>query len=359
MGNTGDEAILRGLQSVLGKIWADSEISVMGRGKLLPVGIRSFLKALVKPRLFLEPYRIIKSCDIFILGGGGLFTDEERPFVSLFWALHGYVAHLLKKKVLCLGISVGKISFFNRWFVKKVLKVAKIVMVRDQHSQRIMEKMGIKSYLGCDFASMNFKTLCHGELVEPCQTNKRILRQAHDDNYIVISARPFKNIDEKLYTILAQLCDTVIEKHGLAVKLIPFQKGEGNDSKILHKIFEQVRQKDKVKIENFYENINELMQTLANEQVVVSMRLHAGILSALTGTPFIPLNYMEKVSDFWEMFPDIKPIDINKINIDDLAERFQNIYSNGRNNKAVFEKISMDLRGKAQETEELLAKLLR
>ena len=88
-----------------------------------------------------------------------------------------------------------------------------------------MEKMGIKSYLGCDFASMNFKTLCHGELVEPCQTNKRILRQAHDDNYIVISARPFKNIDEKLYTILAQLCDTVIEKHGLAVKLIPFQKG--------------------------------------------------------------------------------------------------------------------------------------
>ena len=106
----------------------------------------------------------------------------------------------------------------------------------------------------------------------------------------------------------------------------------------MHKIFEQVRQKDKVKIENFYENINELMQTLANAQVVVSMRLHAGILSALTGTPFIPLNYMEKVSDFWEMFPDIKPIDINKINIDDLAERFQNIYSNGRNNKAVFEK---------------------
>lgn len=348
MGNIGDEAILQGLKSILCKIWPNSEISVMGRGKLLPIGIRSFLKALIKPRLFWQPIKLIKSCDIFILGGGGLFTDEERPFVSLFWALHGFAAHLLKKKVLCLGISVGKIHIFNRWFVKKVLKLAKIVMVRDRHSQEILEKVGVKSYLGCDFASV-------AQNVPASAKNAQ-----HDiNNYIVISARQFKNIDEKLYKILAQLCDAVIEKYGLAVKLISFQKGEENDIKILHKIFEQVKQRNKVKVENFYEDIDELITVLANAKIVIAMRLHAGILSAIAGTPFIPLNYMEKVSDFWEMFPDIKTLDLNKINVDNLLEAFRDIYSAERQHKGIFEKISTDLRRKAQETEELLLLSLR
>ena len=65
---------------------------------------------------------------------------------------------------------------------------------------------------------------------------------------------------------------------------------------------------------------------------------------------------MEKVSDFWEMFPDIKPIDINKINIDDLAERFQNIYSNGRNNKAVLKNIN-GFKGKGSRNRRVVGKI--
>lgn len=344
MGNTGDEAILGGLKLILHKIWPQSEIIVMGREKLLPIGIRSFLKTLIKPRLFLEPFKIIKSCDVFILGGGGLFTDEENPFVSFFWAFHGFMAQLLKKPVLCLGVSVGKMSFINKIFVKKVLSRAKIIMVRDFNSQKILAKMGIKSYLGCDFAILGCNVLTQS--------------QAKNNNYIVISMRQFKNLDDRLYKILAQFCDAVIEKYGLAVKLIPFQKGEENDSKVLYKIFVQVRQKDKIKVEDFHENINELMQILANAQLVVAMRLHAGILAAIAGTPFIPLAYMNKVSDFWENFPEIKPIQFSEINIDDLLKRFQSIYSKEREHRDIAEKISINLREKAQKTEELLKKLV-
>ena len=54
----------------------------------------------------------------------------------------------IEEEGFVLGNKCRKISFFNRWFVKKVLKVAKIVMVRDQHSQELWRKWGLSHIWG-------------------------------------------------------------------------------------------------------------------------------------------------------------------------------------------------------------------
>ena len=58
------------------------------------------------------------------------------------------------------------------------------------------------------------------------------------------------------------------------------------------------------------------------------MRLHAGIISLMTETPFIALNYMNKVSDFWCEFKDIPIIDIDKIKIPEIIQILANALNN-------------------------------
>lgn len=306
--NVGDEAILAGLESLIKKTDPAAEISVMGKGSLLPFGLRSCLKSIFSRRMR-KPRLLVKSCDVFILGGGGLFTDEEGPAVSLFWALHGLYAHWVGKPVYCIGISVGKIRFWNKFFVKKLFGVSKAVTVRDKASFELLKKWGIKCVLATDLA---------------LALTYEIKDSDQRKNYIVISARRFKNSDKILYKELAQLCDYVIEKHGFNVRLLPFQSGGQFDEYILHKIFEHAKHKENIKIEPFTADLDKILNILGNAKAVIAMRLHAGILSLVTETPFIPLTYMQKVSDFWAECDYIKPLSILN-NADDLSTSFDSL----------------------------------
>lgn len=328
--NFGDEVILEVLKKLVLEAYPNSEIVVMGKFGapqtvgLLPLGGRSLLKALlIKPALFFKPYRAIKSCDLFILGGGGLFTDEEGPFVSAFWALHGLIAHMLGKPVAILGVSVAKLNFWNKWLVKKVFQVAKMSNVRDRGSQEVLGRLGIQTKVMTDLAVLLN--------IQKNKTNQQ-------NKYVAISFRQYKNTPLNLYTNLAHFCDYVTGKLGLNIRLISLHDGAKNDEQILNKIFELIKAKENVFIHKFV-SIDDTVKLLKNAELVVAMRLHAGIISALCETPFIPIGYMQKVNDFWAEFQDMKPMDIRSDN-DVLVKRFNEIW----NNYGVHKKSVIDIR---------------
>lgn len=346
--NIGDEAILKGIKALLKQVFPESEIVVFGRGMLFSFGFRSFFRAMFKLELWSKPLQALRSCDIFILGGGGLFTDEEMFFVPIFWALHGFAALLLKKPLICLGISVGPLNKLNQVIVKNLFLKAKLIIVRDQRSFELLKKWGIdKVYKTSDLA-LYLSGIAKNSGREPVDGRK---------NYIIISARRFRNLDEKLYTILAQFCDAAIAKYGLQIRLIPFQNEAQNDAYVLNKIFEQMQHREHVFVHDFNENIDDLINVFANAELVIGMRLHAGILSLIAGTPFIPLSYMQKVNDFWREF-EIELLDIQKLRLDDLLNIFQKIYNNRKEHREKISKIKEKLAKKAKFSEEILSKLL-
>ena len=327
--NFGDEVILEVLKRLVLEAYPNSEIVVMGKPGmsktlgLLPLGVRSLFMAFLRPSLFLKPYRAIKSCDLFILGGGGLFTDEEGSFVSAFWALHGLIAHMLGKPVAIIGVSVAKLNFWNKWLVKRVFKVAKMSNVRDRVSQYLLSRLGIQTKVMTDLAVL-------------LKIPKNEINQ--QTKYVAISLRRYKNMPLNLYTNLAHFCNCVAGELGLDIRLISLHDGVGNDERILNKIFELVEVKEKVSVHKFV-SIDDTVKLLANAEVVVAMRLHAGIISALCETPYIPIGYMRKVKDFWAEFEDIKPIDIRSDN-DVLVRSFNEIWNNYR----LYKKSVIDIR---------------
>lgn len=326
--NVGDCSILQALKGLVSQYHPKSEITVMGASNLFPFGIKSFFRAIFRPFLWLKPYRLIKSCDRFILGGGGLFTNEEMPWVPVFWALHGAVAYLMGKPVYCLGVSVSPISGLNKLVTKWFLGRCQTVVVRDPASQKLLKSWGISCELGTDLALA----------LDYSPTHKKDSKK-----FIVLSIRRFKKDDEILYKKLAQCCDSIVEKKGMDIRLIPFQQGDEFDVVVLNKILAQCLHGEHIFVDKYYDNLGELLSVLSQASLVIGMRLHATILSLLVGTPFIALSYMKKVSDFWAEFNDIKTLDLNRFSIDELTNSTSKLLENSDNIKQSLKKTKEEL----------------
>ncbi|MBI2638753.1 polysaccharide pyruvyl transferase family protein [Candidatus Peregrinibacteria bacterium] len=342
MKNIGDEAILAGLKKLILEQIPDAEIKVMARGSLFPIGFRSLFNSIFHPSMWFKPLSIVKNCDVFILGGGGLFSEEERYLSPLFWAFHGLIAAWCKKPVYCLGISVSRLGFLNKFFCKILFQKSKAVIVRDIASKNLLQEWGILSVLGTDPAIV-LDTDCEDE--------------TQQENYVAISFRPFKNLNDNSYKIIAQFCDSIIEKFGLSIRFIPFQNEYQIDTQILHTIFDHVKRKDKIIIHEFNENFNELLKILAKAEMVIGMRLHSGILSILAQSPFISLSYMDKVKDFWSEFPKVACLDLDTLHIDNLISQFEKIWNDRREYRRISRETKTFLKKRSSVFSNLLAEL--
>lgn len=314
--NVGDEAILQGMRRVLDTAFPGSHIQVMGTGNVLPLGLRSFLKALAAGRM---PHgiKMIRECDLFILGGGGLFCDEEGPFVSAFWALHGLMAKFLGKKLAVLGISIGKLTRYNAPFVRRLFKRADLVIVRDEFSANILDSWNVKNHVCADFATLGL------DQDTPCRTNK--------DKYVVISIRPFGINANELYKKIALLCDRIVHEYGFNIVFLPMSAIGQNDTGVLNKIFDLMTHQSKAHVEDFSPDLGSVISILANAECVVGMRLHSCILASMYGVPVIPLSYMSKVANYWSRASDVMTFDLESHGADDILKRFREIVHTGKN----------------------------
>lgn len=338
--NLGDEAILEALKYALGNKYPGAEFVVFGKGMQFPIGIRSFIKSIFLPKLWKKPVSAIKTCDLFILGGGGLFTDEEGMFVPVYWALQGLLARIFCKKVICLGISIGRLNTLNKVITKLFLKRLKLITVRDEKSYLKLLKWGIKSY---NLSDLTF--------LLPYNYTKIYNKQ----KYVVLSLRKFKKLTPISYKIIAQACDELIEKYGFNIKLLPFQAGTEYDTGILNKIYELSKNKNKICVLDVStQSIPSIINLLGHAEVIIGMRLHACILASIAGTALIPLSYMQKVDDFWKNEHTFTPININKISVNRLMERFDCLTSHLSETRVKVMEFANANRSKAQKLFSLL-----
>lgn len=317
--NIGDEAILLGLKRLILKCDPRAKITVLGLGTLLPIGIRSFLRSLFNFSRIKRPLEAIKNCDLFILGGGGLFTQEEHYFSAAFWALHGLIALLFKRKVAVIGVSIGILSGINKVLVRALLQRAGAVVVRDGFSLEQVQRWRVKAELLPDLAYY---------ASAPLRGARFIKKSGLEPRYGIISVRDYNKFNNSLYKKIAQLCDAIIQNFGLEIRLIPFQYAICNDTVALNKIFEQMKYKNQAQVLLFTDNIIQILGEISRAEFMIGTRLHSCILSMINRVPFIPLSYMGKVNNIWSSAKFVNVFDIFDIQIDDIIKVLQNIIQN-------------------------------
>jgi polysaccharide pyruvyl transferase CsaB len=289
-GNIGDEMILQGLLNLLKKSDPSAEITVLSgnpsqttkkhkvaASPLFPSGIRSFLKSLFSK--ISKTKKLVKECDYFILGGGGLFGSLTLK-ANIIWGIQAFMAYRMNKPVLMYGQSIGELKgWFRKWIVKKVFNSASLIVVRDTASKSRLKVLSIKQKIHVipDLAfNIPFK-------------RKKSKRKPQ----LILALRQNPQINPKFIKIISEFLNWVINKHNWKIKIINFQNPPSPDA---DKIIHQKIIKNKKNISTFeYKNSKQLLNEFSKSSLVLGMRLHSIISAIITKTPFIAIAYAPKV----------------------------------------------------------------
>lgn len=307
-GNLGDELMLQGILYALSRVSPGARVCVLAHnpgmaaehkeaGNLLveyrylfPFGVRSWVRGLLGGELF-KTLRAMRKSSVFILGGGGLINDET--FMSLIiWGGHVALAKLLNLRVVFWGVSVGPLkSSFGQKAARFILKKVDLAMVRDKSSMGYFETLkGWKGELlqGTDplfhwpEAKFYWPQAKAGEAKMPGK------------KHLIFTFRKWPSIDQNTITFFAQLWDEAIGKYGITVCFLAFQKEYGSDEAILNTIFEQMKEKQAVRVV-IWESPKQVMDLYREADAVFGMRLHSLLLAAYLKKPFFGLAYTDKV----------------------------------------------------------------
>ena len=291
-GNLGDDAILGGIVTELRSIGYSGEIHVphggsktspeiykgLKKAPFIPVGLRSRFKKTRKAAL-----AAIKLADLVILGGGGLFTDEESWKAPLIWAAQAKTCRRLRKPTICFGQSVGPLRhWWSRRLAKQTFKNAIAVHVRDQISVDLLKTWKIEATLGTDPA---FSWLLDQKRTIP---KKPVL---------LVSLREWPGLGSAEWRPIVKEIQVFAKKRKLNPILLSMQQGEDLKDAGLE----------------LYEPTSALaaFEAFEKAQLAVTMRLHAGIFSVAAGTTTLALSYSSKVkgllADSCTVLSDFEP----------------------------------------------------
>ncbi len=324
--NLGDEAILGGILTVLKKNFPAADYSIMSADPektlkhchqsqisgflpadlkftvvgMIPSGVRTFLKTafnLNHWKKFRTTCHAIKKADLFVLGGGGLFNDEQPKSVWI-WFLQVLPAIFFKKNIYCLGQSVGPLkTFAGKTMTRFVMKRAKLIVVRDHFSQELLNKLEIKNvHLLPD--------LVFALKINP-QLNfvKTSFYQYSDHPYVVLSLRQWKisaKKNETNFQNLAAWIDWLYKYKKIKTVMIPFQQlsGQDDDTVTFKQIVGKLYNSEAAEIKTYSGDLLKILQLIKNARAVVGMRLHSLIFATIVNTPFLGLSYSQKVKAF-------------------------------------------------------------
>jgi len=296
MGNLGDEAILEGELTYLKKEISDWEISVLSGNP--EITRKTFLCPSFNRSSLREVFQAVSLCDIFVLGGGGLFQDITSFRSLLYYLFLLELAKMKRKKVAIFAIGIGPLKRkISEFLVRRALLRADIVSLRDKQSFNWAMEKGIKkAFLSADASFL---------LAPPAPRERK--------KEIGVSLRSWKGLrTEEVKSFLRE-----IYKKGYAISFIVFNpEDRGISRSLISEIGGNLLEPNSPR---------EALELLAGMEGTIAMRLHCAILSTIAGTPFLAISYDPKVKSFAEEMgqPFLSLEDLSKDNLLNLFGKWR------------------------------------
>lgn len=250
--------------------------------------------------------KTIKWCDKVVIGGGGIFFDNETGNYSNplnQWLFRTEIIKILKKEIIIFWVSIDIKFERNLEKIKKIFVNAKEVFVRDNGSFELLKNLWIKSEIILDPVFWDnwevwLKNYKKNFLVKKVDAKSFCLNDIRDTDFsgktIWLALRSWYLQTEKV--VIHEIIDFILHS-GWKVMLLPhsFHTGDdmANDLKFLSQFI-----KPWVEITNFMQETYEIYKQKKID-FCLSMRLHSMILSQVYGIEFIAIKYAKK-SDLME-----------------------------------------------------------
>jgi L-malate glycosyltransferase len=321
-GNIGDDAILTAIINDLKMYKQDIKILVISKDP-----IQTMKDYNVDSAYWLSFFDIIsrmRRSNLFISGGGSLIQDIKSTRSLMYYLLILTFAKMTGLKSMLYANGIGPIkSKFNRFITKFILNRVQVITLRENFSNSELLKLSITKpdvYITADPALT----------LEPASTH--VIDNIFvaegiplNEKYIGFSIREW-HCNNDYYTVLADFANIAYEKYGYIPIFIPMQIPK--DLSIAKKI------KSKVHVPSYIVSgkysIPAVIGIIRKTDILIGMRLHALIFATNTGTPFIAIEYEQKVRCFVDSINQRNITyagHINNIQLDDLEKALNRIIS--------------------------------
>lgn len=350
--NIGDESILKAVVDNLKDRIENIDITVLSQN---PQSTREKFGVKAVDRMSIA--QIVKSIagsDLLVSGGGSLLQDVTSKRSILYYLAVMWVALFFRKKVFIYSQGIGPVnSGINRRLMINTLKKVDHIVVRDEGSREFLLDCGLSSEKIVVTADPVIR-IKKPELGE----GRRLLEEA-DFDFGVDTPKIGIAVKGKLKDedFLSEICigiEGLISKYNARIVLIPFHFSE--DMPITEEI--QRRIGDNVACIKKKCLTEEMLSIIGNMDLLVGVRLHSLIHSAIMEVPMIGISYDPKVNSFMKSMDLRAMCSVYDFKGEYLLEEYEKVMEN---KDALLEKVRKhkgSLIDKLNNNEILIKKLL-
>lgn len=280
--NLGDEAILTGIEALLGDALTVATV-ICGPW---PESVAAFPAArrISSPRLMPTgpALRSLWRSDALVLSGGGLIHDHWASIIPRYlgWIV---LARLFGKRVVWLGVGVGPIRRrSHRVLARLACRLTTLALVRDAASAVLVG--GVSTRVGV----VPDPALFNGPFIgERWQHHKELA-------IIVRGPTPARAADAE--RLAATFADTYLRAAGRGWQPMLMTMAGPADEPFVARITRHLAGRgERAQIEPLGPTPRAAIERLASVDAVISVRLHGLLLASVAGVPCVPVAYDGKV----------------------------------------------------------------
>ena len=286
-GNLGDEALLGLIVATLRRRYTGCSIDVLTNdlaGTAREYGVE------VTPRGDIAAVRhAIGAADIVLSGGGGLLQNATSLRSLLYYAGIIRSAIKAKKPTMIFAQSVGPLDFWGKFVVRQFCRGVARATVRDERSRALLAPL----ITGTAVERTADPVFLYTPDEAPLDLDAEGLGPASDP-LVVVSIRRWPGAD-RTATAVAAAVDRLAAAYGARIGFLPL--GGAADADVSTVVIRRCHS-NPVLLPSY--TLAQAAQVIARARFVIGMRLHALIIAARFGVPFIALAYDPKVSGLLE-----------------------------------------------------------
>jgi polysaccharide pyruvyl transferase CsaB len=286
-GNLGDEALLEVIVGRLRARWPHCAVDVLSGA---PEQTARTYGVEATPRMDLGRLRsAIERADVVLSGGGGLLQNVTSLRSLLYYSNVIRSAVRAGKPTMVFAQSIGPLDFWGRAVVRNFCRGIAAATVRDDRSKRLLQ--GLVPDIAVE------RTADPVFLFEPGGEPLDLAAEGlsgGDAPLVVISVRKWQGTEATVAAVAA-VADRLADRYGAQVAFLPL--GGPPDADVSTAIIRRCASTP-VLLPDY--SLGQAAQVIARASLVIGMRLHALIIAARVGVPFLALPYDPKVSALCE-----------------------------------------------------------
>lgn len=320
-GNAGDELILLSLLNEIKHITPETRITVLSNNPhktSRDYGVRA-----VNRRNPLSLVKEIWATDIVVLGGGGLLQDTTSKLSLIYYLGIIWISVVFSKRVMLISQGIGPITAaISRLLTRITIQRVDTVATRDSYSLNLLKKLGISNPKMHVIPDPVF--LLDIKDIDAWRRNIKMEGSQKMKYRLCFCVREWRDRKE-LINRLVKLLKEILKEFDFDVVFIAFHKNL--DRMIYQELISKIESSN-LPVPRLLEwnDLDSLINTIKEVDIMVAMRYHALVLAAIIGIPSFALSYDPKIKNLVGSLGNIPMIDIERFDPDEVKIKIKDVW---------------------------------